>query len=128
MTKNKKTEHAGAKNGGGHWGTRKEAKTVSKKLRRTITKDLIRSESKTPERKRRAKSPYSILERLPAEKPYQIDAINFQAHPLSTKIVLVTYMTERIELDGSILQTIRSSIWKLNGTNWQMCFHQGTKL
>lgn len=26
MTKNKKTEHAGAKNGGGHWGMRDEAK------------------------------------------------------------------------------------------------------
>lgn len=29
-----KTEHAGAKNGGGYWGLRIEAKQVSKKLRR----------------------------------------------------------------------------------------------
>lgn len=29
-----KTEHAGAKNGGGHWGTRAEAKELSKKARR----------------------------------------------------------------------------------------------
>jgi hypothetical protein len=30
----KKSEHAGAKNGGGHWGTREEAKLISRKVRR----------------------------------------------------------------------------------------------
>lgn len=30
----RKSEHAGAKNGGGHWGTREEAKRISKKVRR----------------------------------------------------------------------------------------------
>ena len=29
-----KTEHAGAKNSGGYWGTRVEAKAISKVLRR----------------------------------------------------------------------------------------------
>jgi hypothetical protein len=29
-----KTEHAGAKNGGGHWGSREEAKELSKVARR----------------------------------------------------------------------------------------------
>lgn len=29
-----KTEHAGAKNGGGHWGTRTEAKNLSRTARR----------------------------------------------------------------------------------------------
>ena len=33
-----KTEHTGAKNGGGYWGTRKEAKTYSKKARRSADK------------------------------------------------------------------------------------------
>jgi hypothetical protein len=37
-----KTEHAGAKNGGGAWMTRLEAKKVSKKLRRTNGKKAIR--------------------------------------------------------------------------------------
>jgi hypothetical protein len=31
MTRNKKTEHAGAKNGDGHWGPREEAQSLSKK-------------------------------------------------------------------------------------------------
>ncbi len=29
-----KTEHSGAKNGGGYWGTREEAKRISNRLRR----------------------------------------------------------------------------------------------
>jgi len=37
-----KTEHSGAKNGGGYWGTREEAKKISKKLRRANAKNLIR--------------------------------------------------------------------------------------
>ena len=44
MTKDKKTEHAGAKNGGGHWGTREEAKTLSKKARRINNKKDIKQE------------------------------------------------------------------------------------
>ena len=35
-----KTEHTGAKNGGGFWGKRKEAKQVSKRLRRIAGKRL----------------------------------------------------------------------------------------
>ena len=37
-----KTEHSGAKNGGGYWGPRAEAKKVSKKLRRQRAKKEIR--------------------------------------------------------------------------------------
>lgn len=33
-----KTEHNGAKNGGGYWGTRKEAKAIAKKGRRANDK------------------------------------------------------------------------------------------
>ena len=33
-----KTEHNGAKNGGGYWGTRKQAKKISKRLRRIFGK------------------------------------------------------------------------------------------
>ena len=39
-----KTEHAGAKNGGGHWGSRSEAKKVSKKHRREKDREEIRKE------------------------------------------------------------------------------------
>lgn len=39
-----RTEHAGAKNGGGYWGTREEAKRRCRKLRRRAG----RRESKRP--------------------------------------------------------------------------------
>lgn len=38
----KKTEHSGAKNGGGYWGKRAEAKTLSKKKRRANDKKATR--------------------------------------------------------------------------------------
>ena len=41
-----KTEHAGAKNGGGHWGTRAEAKKISKRHRREKAKEEIQKELK----------------------------------------------------------------------------------
>ncbi len=44
MGRIRKTEHAGAKNGGGIWGTREEAKTLSKKLRRATGKKTIQKE------------------------------------------------------------------------------------
>ena len=36
-----KTEHNGAKNGGGFWGARREAKKISKRLRRILGKQEI---------------------------------------------------------------------------------------
>lgn len=36
-----KTEHGGAKNGGGYWGRRAEAKAVTKRLRRANDKKAI---------------------------------------------------------------------------------------
>lgn len=42
MNRKIKTEHSGAKNGGGFWGKRAEAKKVSKKLRRTGSKKLTK--------------------------------------------------------------------------------------
>jgi hypothetical protein len=47
MSRIRKTEHAGAKNSGGFWGTREEAKTLSKKLRRTSGKKTIQEELKS---------------------------------------------------------------------------------
>jgi len=40
-----KTTHSGAKNGGGHWGTRREAKTTIKRLGRRQAKQAIRKQT-----------------------------------------------------------------------------------
>ena len=39
-----KPEHSGAKNGGGHWGPRKEAKVFSKLVRRQQDKLVIKEQ------------------------------------------------------------------------------------
>lgn len=44
MGKKLKTEHSGAKNGGGHWGYREEAKSLSKSARRRNSKKIIQDE------------------------------------------------------------------------------------
>lgn len=44
LDKHIKTEHCGAKNGGGYWGTREEAKAISKKVRRIRGKRQIANE------------------------------------------------------------------------------------
>jgi hypothetical protein len=46
--------------------------------------------------------------------------------PISAGAVLLTYRTARTGDDGAERHVLRSSIWKHNGKNWQMLFHQGT--
>lgn len=41
-TKHMRTEHTGAKNGGGFWGTRNEAKVASRKRRRAADRAAVR--------------------------------------------------------------------------------------
>ena len=51
MPRIRKTEHSGAKNGGGFWGQRAEAKALSKKARREQSKRLLKDERSNSERK-----------------------------------------------------------------------------
>jgi hypothetical protein len=47
---------------------------------------------------------------------------DFSIKELSKDVMLATYKTTE---DGVI--SLRSSIWKIYGDEWQMIFHQGTK-
>jgi hypothetical protein len=51
---------------------------------------------------------------------------DYRLTAISPDAVLLTYRTQRIEADGSERHALRSSIWKWDGTKWQMLFHQGT--
>ncbi|MDN3922371.1 hypothetical protein [Roseateles violae] len=44
----RKTEHNGAKNGGGHWGKRLEAKRQSSRARRALGKQELAAELRRP--------------------------------------------------------------------------------
>ncbi|MCP8967783.1 DUF4440 domain-containing protein [Ectobacillus ponti] len=48
---------------------------------------------------------------------------DFALHPLAEDVVLATY---RVKDETRGVHTLRSSIWKRTGEQWQMVFHQGT--
>ena len=53
-------------------------------------------------------------------------AENFALQAISDDAVLLTYETVSSAQNDSKRCVLRSSIWKHNGRNWQMLFHQGT--
>lgn len=70
-----------------------------------------------------------VLRHQPNEKPseVQIHSQDYQAHPLSDTVVMLTYKTAWNDGIGNITRhTKRSSIWVRNGELWQMRYHQGT--
>lgn len=62
------------------------------------------------------------LDVLPKEDENSIEAWDFKARELSPSIYQVTYITKRDNYN-----ILRSSIWRLRDSRWQMVFHQGTK-
>ena len=62
-----------------------------------------------------------IIETLPLAEPINGAIENFNVTELSEDVMLTTY---RAIIDG--VESLRSSIWKNNGQEWQMVFHQGT--
>lgn len=65
----------------------------------------------------------AIIDLLPNEKERAFNVEDFVIKKLSENIVLATYkITEK---DSS---SLRSSIWKKYNGNWQIIFHQGTRI
>jgi len=69
-----------------------------------------------------------ILKRLPAT----IDRVEFVMNDFSIKIieeniVLTTFKIKRT-INGEIIISLRSSLWRRQGDSWQIFFHQGTKI
>jgi hypothetical protein len=63
----------------------------------------------------------SIIAELSAETPNEIISENFECQRLSNKLALLTY-----ECRNPTRRTLRSSLWRLEGDNWRLLFHQGT--
>ena len=51
---------------------------------------------------------------------------DFEVFSLSETYTLTRFKTDRTNLDGTKLTSLRSSIWKKVNSNWQMYFHQAT--
>ena len=68
-----------------------------------------------------------VLERLPSETPPVITQQNFDCRVLADGLAQLTYRAtiQRPE-DNNPRYSVRSSLYRFNGENWQMIFHQGT--
>ncbi|GAA0556112.1 nuclear transport factor 2 family protein [Rheinheimera aquimaris] len=68
-----------------------------------------------------------VLERLPTETPPVITQQDFDCRVLADGLAQLTYRaTIQREGDYTVAYSIRSSIYRFDGENWQMIFHQGT--
>jgi hypothetical protein len=63
----------------------------------------------------------TILETLSVEPPYSITSEDFECQRLSSDLALLTYVAT-----NPARQTLRSSLWRLEGDRWRVLFHQGT--
>lgn len=56
-----------------------------------------------------------------------ITITDFRLKPLSDSILLAIYTAHHTsETYHPVVKTIRSSVWRLSGTGWEIVFHQGT--
>lgn len=68
-----------------------------------------------------------ILAWMQNEAPSTRALSDFRAMRLADNAVLVTYRSTRVgAVDELARHSLRSSIWKRTGADWQMVFHQGT--
>lgn len=68
-----------------------------------------------------------VLTRLPTETPPVITQQDFDCRVLAEGLAQLAYRAtiKRAENDA-VAYSIRSSIYRFNGEEWQMLFHQGT--
>jgi hypothetical protein len=73
-------------------------------------------------------SPADVLEASgPNSALPAIHSEHLQMIHLAEGIVLLTYVSSHLDSDGNTTRrTLRSSIWVLTETGWQLRFHQGT--
>jgi hypothetical protein len=72
-----------------------------------------------------------IIAALADEPPCRISLTNFECRFLPPGTALVTYRSTRIQPAGTTkiaIHSLRSSLWVLRERNWQMLFHQGTRI
>lgn len=66
----------------------------------------------------------SVISAMALEQPTAWSIANFKARALGENVVLVTYTATKSGGDSSV----RCSIWKRQGSQWRVVFHQGTRV
>ena len=68
-----------------------------------------------------------VLERLPTETPPEITQQDFNCRVLADGLAQLTYRATIQRAESDIVSySVRSSLYRFDGENWQMIFHQGT--
>lgn len=68
-----------------------------------------------------------VLRRLPLSKCPEFCATDFELRMLAPDTAQLLYRTSMMNPNEFITRySLRSSLWKRDGANWQMIFHQGT--
>jgi hypothetical protein len=70
----------------------------------------------------------TLLETLPLGDAPRLMFEEFRAVPVAPDTVLVTYRAKSLPGLGWKLPTLRSSLWVMRQSGWQLVFHQGTRL
>lgn len=69
----------------------------------------------------------TILKELSSEDGItKIESSNYRATPLTSDVVLITYISTMVNPDQKQASFLRSSIWNKSHGSWKMVFHQGT--
>lgn len=64
---------------------------------------------------------------LNEQEAVRVHAQDFRVQALAEGVALLTYKSAHCTAGGSLeRQSLRSSVWKLGASGWQMLFHQGT--
>ena len=75
-------------------------------------------------------APYSkndVYDRLAGEIPFTVEQQDYQLRVLADNIAQLVYRAKIFTSDSSqVKYSYSSSLYKFNGTHWQMQFHQGT--
>ena len=69
-----------------------------------------------------------IIAGLAGESSIRISISDFKCVKLAPEVALVTYRATVSVDDQPAKDSLRSSIWKHEDSNWRMVFHQGTPL
>ncbi len=68
-----------------------------------------------------------IIKRLPNSDHLEIDSFDFTIRKISIDVIQVIYKTKMVIEDEEV-KSQRSSLWKNNNGQWQMIFHQSSKI
>jgi hypothetical protein len=69
----------------------------------------------------------AVIDAMQTWPSMEREVVDFSVRALSGSVALVTYKSIRqAEPPGAPRTSLRASIWRQNGTSWELLFHQGT--